>query len=247
MKKIFTIFVFLLSLSVFTGCSDQDTSDKKNIEQKQEKVDSSKLSNQLDTKKTKESSQTTKKETTMKENKDTGKPEIDLSYLEKYSSATLLTSMGDIQIEFFAEKAPQTVSNFYKLSEEKFYDGVTFHRVIKGFMIQGGDPNSKDDDPANDGQGGPGYTIPAEIGLKNTKGTVATARLGDAMNPKRDSSGSQFFINTVDNGFLDGQYTVFGKVTSGMDVVEKIENTKTGANDRPTEDVVIKSIELTKK
>ena len=229
------------------GCSQQNSTDKKDIGQKQEKTDSTKLSDQLKTEKTKEPSKTTKKETTMKENEKTSSPQIDLSYLEKYTAATLRTSAGDIQIEFFGQEAPKTVSNFLKLSENKFYDGVTFHRVIKGFMIQGGDPNSKDDDPTNDGQGGPGYTIPAEIGLKNTKGTVATARLGDAVNPKRDSSGSQFFINSVDNSFLDGQYTVFGKVTSGMDVVEKIENTKTGANDRPIDDVVIESVELIKK
>ncbi|MEA2006601.1 MAG: peptidylprolyl isomerase [Patescibacteria group bacterium] len=247
MKKTVLFSILLISFSVMTGCSDQGTTDKDNIQQKQEEVDSSKLSSKLKTKKTKEPSQTTKKETTMNEDRQTDTPEIDLSYLEKYSVATLKTSAGDISLEFFSNDAPKTVSNFFKLSEKKFYDGVTFHRVIKDFMIQGGDPNSKDDDPSNDGQGGPGYTIPAEIGLKNTKGTLATARLGDSMNPERDSSGSQFFINSVNNSFLDGQYTVFGKVTSGMDIVEKIENTKTGANDRPIDDIVIKSVELTKK
>lgn len=248
MKKIALVCLFTLLLITLAGCSDQKTTKKEKVElQENNETDTSKLSKELRTKKTENSTQTNKQQTTMEENQKPTNSEIDLSFLDKYSKAILHTSLGDIELEFSAEEAPKTVSNFLKLSEEKFYDGVTFHRVIKGFMIQGGDPNSKDDDPTNDGQGGPGYTVPAEIGLKNTKGTLATARLGDAMNPKKDSSGSQFFINTVDNAFLDGQYTVFGKVTSGMDIVEKIENIKTGTSDRPMEDVVIKSVELTKK
>jgi len=140
------------------------------------------------------------------------------------------------------------VANFLKLAKEGFYNGTKFHRVIKGFMIQGGDPLSKDDIKIDLwGTGGPGYTVPAEIKLKNTIGTVATARLGDNINPKKDSSGSQFFINTVDNPFLDNNYTVFGKIVSGMDVVTKIENAPTllpGTADRPAGAVVIESISL---
>lgn len=168
------------------------------------------------------------------------------SYLEKYNTAVINTNYGKIKLKFYSEDAPKTVNNFFKLAEEKFYDGIKFHRVIKGFMIQGGDPNSKDNNWEDDGLGGPGYTVPAEIKMKNKRGTIATARTGDQINPKRESSGSQFYINTADNVSLDGQYTVFGEVTEGMDVVDKIENVKTNENDHPTSDVVIQRIELSK-
>lgn len=175
-------------------------------------------------------------------------PINNLNNSEKIMSATLHTSKGDIKIEFFEAQTPKTVANFLKLAKEGFYNGTKFHRVIKGFMIQGGDPLSKDDIKIDLwGTGGPGYTVPAEIKLKNTIGTVATARLGDNINPKKDSSGSQFFINTVDNPFLDNNYTVFGKIVSGMDVVTKIENAPTllpGTADRPASAVVIESISL---
>ena len=164
---------------------------------------------------------------------------------KKIMNATLHTNKGDIIIEFFESQTPKTVANFTKLAKEGFYDGTKFHRVIKGFMIQGGDPLSKDDSKMDLwGSGGPGYIVPAEIGVKNTRGTIATARLGDQVNPKKDSSGSQFFINTVDNAFLDGNYTVFGKVVTGMDVVTKIENTPTNAGDRPLTPAVIEKISL---
>ena len=175
------------------------------------------------------------------------KPTKDMQYLNQYDGATIHTSQGDITVKLYNADTPLTVENFLKLINDKFYDGVRFHRVIKGFMIQTGDPNSKDADWSNDGAGGPGYTIPAEIKHKNARGTLATARLGDQMNPKKDSSGSQFYINTVDNGFLDGQYTVFGEVTSGMDVVDTIEGVKVNSNDHPLEDITIKSIDLIKK
>lgn len=169
--------------------------------------------------------------------------------VKKYSKAIIKTSAGDIEIEFFSQDAPQTVGNFLKLSSDGFYNQTSFHRIIKGFMIQGGDPLSKEADwtKVQVGTGGPGYTVPAEIKLKNTRGTIATARQGDQVNPKRESSGSQFFINTVDNGFLDGQYTVFGKVTKGMEVVDKIENSKTIPGDQPIERTVINSVELLEK
>src|SRR5204862_7486450 len=116
-----------------------------------------------------------------------------------------------------------TSANFRKLVRQKFYDGTYFHRVIASFMIQGGDPNTKDADPANDGLGGPGYTVPAEIKLKHVRGALATARQGDQVNPKKDSSGSQFFIDVTALPSLDaGGYTVFGKVIEGMDTVDKI-------------------------
>jgi cyclophilin family peptidyl-prolyl cis-trans isomerase len=130
--------------------------------------------------------------------------------------ATIATDKGDIVIELNAEVAPKTVANFVKLSRDGFYDGLTFHRVEPGFVAQGGDP-------AGNGTGGPGYTVPAEIStLKHLTGTVATARQGDQVNPDRKSSGSQFYICLAPAPFLDNAYTIFGQVSEGMDVVQKI-------------------------
>jgi len=137
--------------------------------------------------------------------------------------AVLETTQGTIVIKFLDGDAPKTAANFRKLVREHFYDGTCFHRVIRGFMIQGGDPNSKNDDPNDDGVGGPGYTVPAEIKAKHVRGSVATARLGDQGNPSRASSGSQFFIDVAPQASLDaGGYTVFGQVISGMEAVDKI-------------------------
>ena len=137
--------------------------------------------------------------------------------------AVLETVQGTIVIKFYPEDAPKTVANFKKLVQEKFYDGTYFHRVIPGFMIQGGDPNTKNADPGDDGLGGPSYTVPAEIKRAHVRGSVATARQSDQVNPTRASSGSQFFIDVAPQPRLDqGGYTVFGEVISGMDVVDKI-------------------------
>lgn len=156
-------------------------------------------------------------------------------------TATFHTNKGDITLELFGADAPKTVENFTKLAREDFYNGVKFHRVIKGFMIQGGDPLSKDDAMmARWGTGGPGYTFADEIHANNHNeaGTIAMANAGP------NTNGSQFFINTADNNFLDTKHTVFGRVTAGMEVVSAIEGTATGANDRPLEAVVINSITL---
>ncbi|OGI86405.1 peptidylprolyl isomerase [Candidatus Nomurabacteria bacterium RIFCSPLOWO2_01_FULL_41_12] len=155
------------------------------------------------------------------------------------TSAILNTNMGNITIEFFDEQAPNTVANFIKLAKADFYNGVKFHRVIKGFMVQGGDPLTKDDAKINLwGTGGPGYSFADEIHKdnKNDIGTIAMANSGP------NTNGSQFFINTASNNFLDGKHTVFGKVVSGMEVITKIENTPTGTSDRPLTPVVIESI-----
>jgi cyclophilin family peptidyl-prolyl cis-trans isomerase len=122
---------------------------------------------------------------------------------------------GTIKLSFDDKDAPQSTENFLKLVNSGFYNCLTFHRVAKGFVIQGGDPSG-------DGSGGPGYTVPAEIKLPHKRGSLAMARQGDNVNPKRDSSGSQFYIALQDLPQLDGQYTVFGQVISGMDVVDKI-------------------------
>jgi len=155
-------------------------------------------------------------------------------------NATLHTNKGDITIEF-SGATPNTVANFTKLAGSGFYDGVKFHRVIKGFMIQGGDPLTKDDaEQARWGTGGPGYQFADEIAASNRNdvGTISMANAGP------NTNGSQFFINVNNNNFLDPKHTVFGKVTAGMEVVQAIEATKTDGNDRPLEAVVINSITL---
>lgn len=133
----------------------------------------------------------------------------------KAYTATIRTSKGGIVCELYAEQAPQTVNNFVYLARSGFYDGLSFHRVVPGFVIQGGDPLGK-------GNGGPGYTVPAEIGLPHNRGALATARLSDQVNPERASSGSQFYITLDKTPHLDGGYTVFGQVVDGMSVVESI-------------------------
>jgi len=155
--------------------------------------------------------------------------------------ATFNTNKGNITIEFFKDQTPNTVDNFIKLAKEGFYDGVKFHRVIKGFMIQGGDPLTKDDSQMDLwGTGGPGYRFADEIGTnnKNDIGTISMANAGP------DTNGSQFFINVATNNFLDDKHTVFGKIVSGMDVVQAIEATPTGPNDRPVSPIIINSITL---
>ena len=127
------------------------------------------------------------------------------------------------------------------MAKSGYYDSTTFHRIIKGFMIQGGDANSKDKNPNNDGQGGPGYTIPAEFdpSLSHVAGAVAAARMGDDVNPKKESSGSQFYIveNKAGAHFLDNNYTVFGQVIKGQDVVERIAEQRKNPMDRPLKDI----------
>ncbi len=138
-------------------------------------------------------------------------------------AVVLETAKGRIVLQLADKEAPKTTANFVKLVGRGFYDGTTFHRVIPGFMIQGGDPNSKDSNIFNDGQGGPGYTVPAEIKLPHLRGSIAMARMPDAVNPRRESSGSQFFICVADRKDLDrGGYTVFGKVIRGIEVVDAI-------------------------
>jgi peptidyl-prolyl cis-trans isomerase B (cyclophilin B) len=149
------------------------------------------------------------------------------------SGATLHTNAGPITVRLFDDDAPKTVANFRKLAGEGFYDGLIFHRVIKDFMIQGGDPEGT-------GTGGPGYTFEDEINdHKVVRRALAMANAGP------NTNGSQFFIVTTDAApWLDGKHTVFGEVTEGMDAVDAIEGTETGTGDRPTEPQVIERVEL---
>ncbi len=143
------------------------------------------------------------------------------------------TNYGKIVFKLLPDLAPETVRNFKKLAMSGFYNDVLFHRVIPGFMIQGGDPNTKSPDKSKWGTGGPGYTVKAEFNSKShLRGVVSMAR---AMDP--DSAGSQFFIVTTDSTFLDSQYTAFGEVIEGMDVADKIVNLQRDGNDCPLERV----------
>ncbi len=147
------------------------------------------------------------------------------------ATANIETSFGKISFDLLPELAPETVRNFEKLAREGFYDGTLFHRVIPGFMIQGGDPNTKTDNKGSWGTGGPGYTIKAEFSSRShLRGIVSMARAQDP-----DSAGSQFFIVTSDSTFLDRQYTVFGRVTEGMDVADKIVSLDRDGSDCPLE------------
>ena len=150
--------------------------------------------------------------------------------------AVIETKFGNIELKFFPDVAPNHVNNFIELAKKGFYDGTTFHRVIPGFMIQGGDPNSKNPDKSMHGMGGPGYTIKAEFNDKpHKRGTLSMARSADP-----DSAGSQFFICVADAPFLNRQYTVFGEVVSGMDVADKIVNQPRDKRDNPLERVEMK-------
>jgi len=165
------------------------------------------------------------------------------NYKKKDYLITIKTNLGDIQLILF-DATPLHKDNFVKLAKRGYYDGTTFHRVIPNFMIQGGDSLSKDDNPNNDGQGGPGYTIPAEFvdSLKHDRGMIAATRLGDGVNPQKRSSGSQFYIvqNKAGTHFLNGGYTVYGKVVKGLDVVDKIVAAKKDNRDRPLENITMR-------
>jgi cyclophilin family peptidyl-prolyl cis-trans isomerase len=152
------------------------------------------------------------------------------------TKAVIETKFGNIELKFFPEVAPNHVNNFIELAKKGFYDGTTFHRVIPGFMIQGGDPNSKNPDKSMHGMGGPGHTVKAEFNEKpHKRGILSMAR---SSNP--DSAGSQFFICVADAPFLDRQYTVFGEVVSGIEVVDKIVSQPRDKKDNPDERIEMK-------
>jgi peptidyl-prolyl cis-trans isomerase B (cyclophilin B) len=152
------------------------------------------------------------------------------------TKATIETKFGNIELRFFPDVAPNHVNNFIELAKKGFYDGTTFHRVIPKFMIQGGDPNSKQPDRSKHGQGGPGHSVKAEFNEKpHKRGTLSMARSNDP-----DSAGSQFFICVADSSFLDRKYTAFGEVVSGMDVVDKIVSQPRDRADNPNDRVEMK-------
>lgn len=157
--------------------------------------------------------------------------------------AVIETKLGNIELEFFEDKAPGHVKNFKTLAKTGFYNGTLFHRVIPGFMIQGGDPNSKSPDRSMHGMGGPGYSINAEFNnTPHDRGVLSMARSQDP-----NSAGSQFFIVVKDAHFLDGKYTAFGKVTKGMEVADKIVNAPRDERDNPLESISMKITIQSKK
>ena len=156
------------------------------------------------------------------------------------STAVIETNLGKIIFKLLPDLAPETVRNFEKLARDGFYNGTLFHRVIPGFMIQGGDPNTKSGNKSTWGMGGPGYTIKAEFSSRSHhRGIVSMARAQDP-----NSAGSQFFIVTTDSTFLDRQYTVFGEVIEGMDVADKIVNLQRDRNDCPLVDTKILNVKV---
>jgi len=165
-----------------------------------------------------------------------------LEYSNKYTKATIKTNLGKIKVSFYNQDAPLAVGNFIKLAQSNFYEKIKFHRVISGFMIQGGDPNSRDENWEDDGKGGPGYSFRDETNEhKLVRGSLAMANSG------KDTNGSQFFILTAESKpDLDGKHTVFGEVIEGMDVVDSLEKVRINENSHPTQDAFIEKVELEK-
>jgi cyclophilin family peptidyl-prolyl cis-trans isomerase len=158
------------------------------------------------------------------------------------STGIITTKFGDIKLEFYPEHAPKTVDNFKELAKKGFYDGLIFHRIVPKFVIQGGDPNTRNvSNRGTWGTGGPGWNVKAEFNKnKHSRGALSMARSQDP-----DSAGSQFFIVLKDSSFLDGQYTVFGKVASGMEIVDKIEALSTDSADAPVDPEEAKMTKVT--
>jgi len=152
--------------------------------------------------------------------------------------------LQQVVIGLYDQAAPLTVANFKLLAGKKFYNGLRFHRVFPSTFVQTGDPKSRWGDADKTGTGGPGYTVPAEIGRKHVRGAVAASRLPDNINPAKASNGSQFYVCLSPLPKLDGKYTVFGEVLEGLDVLDAISNQPTDSNDFPLAKIVIKSITI---
>lgn len=200
---------------------------------KQEKTDSAKVEKVKEVK--------AEEDTTVNKNVEPSKEEMN-----KEPKYRIQTSKGEFVIKLYDE-TPLHKENFMKLAESGFFDGICFHRVINGFMVQVGDPFTKDSTKTDRwGEGGPGYTIPAEIvpGLTHKKGALAAARRGDSVNPAKESSGSQFYIVQDESGckHLDGEYSIFGEVISGLDVIDRIASVATDFADKPIDRIDILSV-----
>jgi len=243
MKKIILLIPIILFSFVLVGCGEKSNQEKLE-EVKEEKQSQIKQQDKKEVTKTSKSNS----KNSNQNNKDMMPQESQEDLTKTYDRVVLKTTLGDVTIKLFVKRSPITTNNFLNLAKADYFDGIKFHRVIEGFMIQGGDPLTKDDSQKNRwGTGGPGYAIEDEFieGLSNEKGTIAMANSGP------NSGGSQFFINLADNTNLDwnkqpmaSKHPVFGQVTVGMGVVEKIGATKTGPRDVPVEAIVIEDVEL---
>jgi cyclophilin family peptidyl-prolyl cis-trans isomerase len=240
MKKIFLLIIILF---IFSGCGQNKPNKitEKNALEDIYSYDESGVVERINdinegmTPKLKPSNKSSASDETAGEN------QIQLEDLASgVSQAVLKTNLGDITVSFYGQESPLTVNNFLNLAKAGFYNGTKFHRVIKDFMIQGGDPLSKDDNWADDGTGGPGYKFQDEINEhKLVRGSLAMANSGP------NTNGSQFFIVTAESTpWLDGKHTNFGYVASGMEIVEKIETAEVNENDHPLQDVIIESIDF---
>jgi peptidyl-prolyl cis-trans isomerase B (cyclophilin B) len=231
MKKVFIIFACLL---ILTGCSAGESEQENN--DFLSNVDSNNSNSEINNQ---QAPEPVKSDQAAETDNKINLENMDLA--NTYNHAVLKTSMGDIKVEFYNDLSPKTVNNFLNLAQNDFYDNTKFHRIIEDFMIQGGDPLSKEGDKKNQwGTGGPGYTFEDEINdQKLVKGSLAMANSGP------DTNGSQFFIVTKEAApWLDGKHTNFGEVVEGMDVVEEIGQVETDGSDRPVEDVVVQDVEI---
>lgn len=239
MKKIFILGAILLIISgcSFSGQSKQ-TLNEKSVSESANSFDDSELNSKVNNMKKNQSSSATPNKATEEQQQQAQLEDL----ASQFNQAIIKTNFGDIKIAFYNNESPITVNNFLNLAQEGFYDNTKFHRVIKDFMIQGGDPNSKDDDWSNDGTGGPDYKFQDEFNdHKLIKGSLAMANSGP------NTNGSQFFIVTAEaTPWLDNKHTNFGYVLEGMDVIEKIEAVEVNERDHPVEDVVVEGIELIK-
>jgi len=223
MKKISSILAILFLSLAFSGCSPKETPAPNNMDNNQSV---SPTSSHLDV-----DSSATSSDRVLPGQKD---------LYQQYKEAIIKTNYGDITVEFYGDDSPITVNNFMNLASTGFYNNIKFHRVINDFMIQGGDPNTKGSDVSSYGTGGPGYKFDDEFNThKLVRGSLAMANSG------ANTNGSQFFIVTKEaTPWLDGKHTNFGRVISGMKVVDKIEGLNTNEAGLPTKDAIIKSIEL---
>ncbi|MDR2293254.1 MAG: peptidylprolyl isomerase [Prevotellaceae bacterium] len=238
------LFSIAIIVAIFCACNSGKKTEQQN-QQTETKITNEEVqsANENTENTAQKETQTMTVETTKEEPK---KAEAEKTKTSSEPVFDIVTSLGTIRIKLYKE-TPKHRDNFVKLATSGYYDGVLFHRVIKDFMIQTGDPDSKNAQPgARLGIGGPDYKIDAEFlpQFKHKKGAVAAARQGDQINPEKKSSGSQFYIVQNQNGtpFLDGAYTVFGETVSGLDVVDKIATVQTGQGDRPVADVKIEKI-----
>ncbi len=243
MKKFLLLCGLLILIAGCSSAPEKKIMNEKNVSSNSAVQDDSDVVNKINSMKSNiareaKSSQTSE-QSGAQSNQEQAQVQLE-NLTEQFSQAIIKTNFGDIKVEFYSDESPITVNNFLNLAKKGFYNSTKFHRVVEDFMIQGGDPNSKDDDWPDDGTGGPGYKFQDEFNdHKLVKGSLAMANSGP------NTNGSQFFIVTKEaTAWLDGMHTNFGYVVEGMDVVEKIEAMEVNKKYHPIEDAVVEGIEL---